>query len=85
MDEQPDSINDVLFFVSMTGDQWVDVPASYHNGACGFSFADGHAETKKWRDANSIQPVRKVNPSLGNMKSAPNDVAWIQQRSSVRK
>ena len=85
LDEQPDSINDVLFFVSMTGDMWVDVPASYHNGACGFSFADGHAETKKWRDPNSIQPVRKINPSLGNQKSAPNDVAWIQQRSSVKK
>jgi len=85
LDEQPDSINDVLFFVSMTGNQWVDVPASYHNGACGFSFADGHAETKKWRDANSIQPVRRVNPSVGNMKSAPNDVAWIQQRSSVKR
>jgi len=85
LDEQPDSINDVLFFVPMTGTVWVDVPASYHNGACGFSFADGHAETKKWRDANSIQPVRKINPSLGNQKSAPNDVAWLQQRSSVKK
>jgi len=29
--------------------------------------------------------VRKINPSLGNQKSAPNDVAWIQQRSSVKK
>jgi prepilin-type N-terminal cleavage/methylation domain-containing protein/prepilin-type processing-associated H-X9-DG protein len=84
LDEQPDSINDVLFFVGMSGTVWVDVPASYHNGAGGFSFADGHAEIKKWRDPNSLQPVRKLNPSVGNMKSAPNDVAWLQQRSSVR-
>ena len=84
LDEQPDSINDDLFFVSMTGNLWIDVPASYHNGACGLSFADGHAEIKKWRDANSIQPVRRVNPSLGNQKAAPNDVPWLQQRTSVK-
>jgi prepilin-type processing-associated H-X9-DG protein len=26
---------------------------SYHNGACGFSFVDGHAEIKKWLSATS--------------------------------
>ena len=84
LDEQPDSINDDLFFVSMTGNLWVDVPASYHNGGCGFSFADGHAETKIWHDPNSIQPVRKVNPSVGNQKPAPLDVPWIQQYTTVK-
>ena len=85
LDEQPDSINDDLFFVAMTGILWVDVPASYHNNACGFSFADGHAEIKKWRDANSIQPVLRTNPSAGNQKPAPNDVPWLQQRTSAKK
>jgi prepilin-type N-terminal cleavage/methylation domain-containing protein/prepilin-type processing-associated H-X9-DG protein len=84
LDEQPDSINDDLFLVSMSGIKWVDVPASYHNGGCGFSFADGHAETKRWQDPNSIQPVRKVNPSVGNQKPAPNDVPWIQQITTVK-
>jgi len=84
LDEQPDSINDALFFVAMTGTLWVDVAASYHNNACGFSFADGHAEIKKWRDPNSLQPVRKINPSAGNQKSAPNDVPWLQERTSVK-
>jgi prepilin-type N-terminal cleavage/methylation domain-containing protein/prepilin-type processing-associated H-X9-DG protein len=84
VDEQPDSLNDDLFFVSMSGNWWIDVPASYHNNACGLSFADGHSEIRKWRDPNSIQPVRHVNPSLGNQKAAPNDVAWLQQRTSVR-
>ncbi|TAK95444.1 MAG: hypothetical protein EPO07_15470 [Verrucomicrobia bacterium] len=85
LDEQPDSINDDLFFVSMTGNLWVDVPASYHNGAGSLAYADGHAEIKKWRDPNSIQPVRQVNPSLGNQKPAPNDVPWLQQRTTVKK
>ena len=84
VDEQPDSLNDDLFFVSMSGNWWIDVPASYHNNACGLSFADGHSEIRKWRDPNSIQPVRHVNPSLGIQKPAPNDVAWLQQRTSVR-
>ena len=84
LDEQPDSLNDSLFLVRMTGNKWVDVPASYHNGACGLSFADGHAEIKKWLDPNSFQPVMRVNPSLGNEKPAPRDVAWIQERTSFK-
>ena len=28
---------------------WWDEPADRHNQAANFSFADGHAETKKWK------------------------------------
>jgi len=28
--------------------QWFDVPGTYHNGGCGFAFADGHSESHKW-------------------------------------
>lgn len=57
VDEHPDSINDAAFACACTGNQptdapgsaWVvDFPANYHNGACGFSFADGHSEVHKW-------------------------------------
>ncbi len=84
LDEQADSINDGLFAVFMTYPAWIDVPGSYHNGACGFSFADGHSEIKKWHDPNSIQPVIHKNPSAGNGKPAPNDLPWIKQRSSSK-
>ncbi|MDB6122277.1 MAG: xcpT 2 [Pedosphaera sp.] len=84
LDEHPDSINDGLFSVKMTGTTWTDVPASYHNGACGFSFADGHTEIKKWLDANSVQPVFRINPSAGNQKSSPRDILWLQQRTSAQ-
>src|SRR5471030_1059732 len=56
LDEHPDSINDGYFLNKDTPasnggnganntavDQWLDLPASYHNGATAFSFADGHA------------------------------------------
>jgi prepilin-type processing-associated H-X9-DG protein len=82
LDEHPDSINDCLFSVIMTSIPWTDVPASYHNRACGFSFADGHGEIKRWRDNNTVQPVLHINPSAGNGKASPNDMTWLQQRSS---
>jgi prepilin-type N-terminal cleavage/methylation domain-containing protein/prepilin-type processing-associated H-X9-DG protein len=61
LDEHPDSINDGYFlndanYASLS--YWGDLPASYHNGACGFSFADGHAEIHKWRSSVTKQPVR---------------------------
>ena len=48
-DEQPDSINDAGQFAPNTTSNMPDVPAAYHNGACGFAFADGHSEIHKWR------------------------------------
>jgi len=61
VDEHPDSINDGFFIVGngapVSCSAWGDLPASYHNGACGFSFADGHAEVHKWRSTTSIYGV----------------------------
>ncbi len=80
VDEHPDSINDAFFIVPITAAQWGDLPASYHNRACGFSFADGHAEVHKWRSATSVYPVRygfAVRPfdAYGRL-----DYAWYKER-----
>jgi len=88
LDECPDSINDGLFSVRMQPDasaKWTDVPASTHNGAGGFSFADGHAEIKKWMDGNTLAPVRhKVGMGCpDNEQYSPDDIAWLQQRTSM--
>lgn len=56
LDEHPDSINDGWFVNNPTLYQWSDLPASYHNGAGGFTFADGHAEIHKWLDAATKKP-----------------------------
>lgn len=89
VDEHPDSINDGLFGMNMpsglgwpTYAAWDDVPASYHNGACGFSFADGHAEIHKWRDSNTIAPIIKTHPCVATGKSSPIDGAWMVERTS---
>ena len=88
LDECPDSINDGFFSVRMqpnTTAKWTDVPASTHNGAGGFSFADGHAEIKNWKDGNTLAPV-KHQVGMGcpdNEKYSPNDIVWVQQRTST--
>jgi prepilin-type N-terminal cleavage/methylation domain-containing protein/prepilin-type processing-associated H-X9-DG protein len=87
LDECPDSINDDFFSVTMQGGAaatWTDVPASTHNGAGGFSFADGHAEIKQWLDANTKARVSRVNPCPDNKKNSPDDIVWLQQRTSSR-
>jgi prepilin-type N-terminal cleavage/methylation domain-containing protein/prepilin-type processing-associated H-X9-DG protein len=75
LDEHPDSINDAGFFNPHAW-SWVDVPATYHNGAAGFSFADGHAEIHKWKGSMLGATFKKItyldmttgagNPSAGD-------------------
>jgi prepilin-type N-terminal cleavage/methylation domain-containing protein/prepilin-type processing-associated H-X9-DG protein len=90
LDEHPDSINDG-WYVFCTGagpteqSQWSDLPASYHNGAAGFSFADGHSEIKKWRDSSTRHAV------MGNDSFLPlstgnqiDDIDWVAQRASYQ-
>jgi len=49
-DESQVSINDGMIWIFIDYPGWVDGPGTYHNFACGFSFADGHSEIHKWRD-----------------------------------
>ena len=80
VDEHPDSINDGVFStLSGSITKWNDLPASYHNGACGFAFADGHSEIKKWRNPNTKRPVLRQQSPGGIV--APEDVAWVWQRT----
>lgn len=58
LDEHPDSINDGYFLDPPSVTSWVDIPASYHNGACGVAFADGHSDLKRWQSRTSVIPVR---------------------------
>jgi prepilin-type N-terminal cleavage/methylation domain-containing protein/prepilin-type processing-associated H-X9-DG protein len=57
IDEHADTINDGYFVVGYSASSWGDIPATYHNGGTGFSFADGHSEIHKWKSQTSIYPV----------------------------
>ncbi|MEO7677474.1 MAG: hypothetical protein ABIV39_11995, partial [Verrucomicrobiota bacterium] len=60
-----------------------DLPGSYHHLSCGFSFADGHSELKRWRDQRTMPPVIPGS-FVNDIFSSPNnpDVAWLQERST---
>lgn len=75
LDEHPDSINDGWFVNGRGINQWSDAPASYHNGACGFSFADGHAEIKKWLSASS-----KIKVTMTGLRTTPFDANGRKDR-----
>ncbi|HEV2392038.1 MAG TPA: prepilin-type N-terminal cleavage/methylation domain-containing protein [Verrucomicrobiae bacterium] len=69
IDEHPDSINDAGFFNPQNPTQVTDIPATYHNGACGVTFADGHGEIHKWIACMSqpkAQHVGAINGQYNN-------------------
>ena len=96
LDEREDANNTGNFGIDMTGfpDQpkftqfGEDMPASYHNGAGGLSFADGHVETKRWLDPRTTPPIRKNSNWIflaGTTPSPSNpDIVWLQQRATSK-
>ena len=85
LDEHPDSINDAYFINNPNGQTtWQDIPASYHNGACGFSFADGHSEIKKWKSSASKYSnviYAYPNPLKPFDAAGRDDFAWYNERT----
>src|SRR6267142_3501630 len=64
LDMREDSIDIGNFATDMTGwpdspsaTGFYDLPGMYHNRACGFSFADGHSEIKRWLDGRTTPPL----------------------------
>jgi prepilin-type N-terminal cleavage/methylation domain-containing protein/prepilin-type processing-associated H-X9-DG protein len=89
LDEHPDSINNAAFGVWMADlnnpmtTEIFDLPASFHNGACGFSFFDGHVEIHKWLDARTKPPAHYDNsPWVNNTPNNP-DMLWLTAHTSV--
>jgi len=89
LDEHPDSMNAGGFANMMVENpasaRIIDFPASYHNGAAGISFADGHAEIRKWVDSRT-KPKPTWDGKLTLNVSSPNnrDMIWLADRTSSR-
>jgi prepilin-type N-terminal cleavage/methylation domain-containing protein/prepilin-type processing-associated H-X9-DG protein len=93
-DQREDSINLGNFLINMSGypdspqqtQFHQDYPASYHNGAGGLSFADGHAEVHRWLDPRTTPRVKPDTDWLSAMGTAPSpnnkDIIWLQQRAT---
>ena len=84
MDEKEDSINDGFFGLWPDSDTVIDCPASYHGGAGGLSFADGHSEIHKWQDEPVLRPVVK-GEAYKSGSQAPHDMLWLRERTTARK
>ena len=89
LDERETSINDGYFVVDMNGYpggavRMPDEPASYHNGAGGLSFADGHSEIHKWQNAWTKRPV-KPGETVGGGPADNEDVRCMQDHATRRK
>jgi prepilin-type processing-associated H-X9-DG protein len=98
LDEHPDSINDG-YFVNINGTnqvddinstnqlEWIDLPASYHNGGGSFSFADGHSEIHRWVNETTKRPAvedgARLPVAIRSTERA--DFDWVIQRMSVER
>ena len=81
IDENEKSINDAFFVCDPTKPNWwQDVPATRHGYAGGLSFADGHAEIRRWRDGTVLNPPQ-LNGFTGDLNS--DDSSWLEQRSTT--
>jgi prepilin-type processing-associated H-X9-DG protein len=82
IDENPGTINDGWFVVNPESGSWVDIPAAYHNFSGALSFADGHAESRKWTD-----PAARYGGGIGSPSTPPppafSDLKWLQLRTTV--
>lgn len=87
LDEHPDSINDGWFLPVLSPtdtSDWQDLPASFHNRACNFAYADGHTEAHRWQDTSTLKPITDQYRQGIPFTPAPpaHDLAWVIQHMS---
>lgn len=80
LDENPNTLNDGFFRCVPDRSGWGDFPAVNHNNASSFSFADGHAQIKKWKDAFAYP---NANPPSSLLTGADN--TWLTMHTSALK
>lgn len=81
IDERSDSIDDGYFAVDEVTPQLVNLPAGYHNGASGITFADGHVQIHKWRDGRTLPALSTSFQKFVSCAGSP-DLLFLQQHAS---
>jgi prepilin-type N-terminal cleavage/methylation domain-containing protein/prepilin-type processing-associated H-X9-DG protein len=88
VDERDDSIDDGEFALDMVTHQIVNVPAAYHGGSGGVTFADGHAEIHRWRTPEVLrsQQIGAQTKKWEFMPVPANnvDLVWLRAHATVR-
>jgi prepilin-type N-terminal cleavage/methylation domain-containing protein/prepilin-type processing-associated H-X9-DG protein len=85
LDEREDSINDGTFFTRVNAPTVItDIPASYHGGSAGISFADGHSEMHKWTSATLKLPIQATtinNMDVSSDSAGLKDSYWLGEHA----
>jgi prepilin-type N-terminal cleavage/methylation domain-containing protein/prepilin-type processing-associated H-X9-DG protein len=85
IEEHPDSINDGYFLNKPDSLEWIDLPASYHQGAANLALADGHMESHQWRLTSTRPPAQPDAAKLPLRLSMTDraDFQWLMERTTV--
>jgi len=98
LDEHPDTIDDGYYLnksteyassatagASYSHAEWLDLPATYHNHATAFSYADGHSALHRWMLPGTVYPVQPDVPYIPIYISSDQrtDFNWILEHMSV--
>jgi hypothetical protein len=85
-DVNPANICSPAFGVDMAVDIMFHYPSALHGGLGVLVFADGHAEAHKWMDPRTRKSVPD-GQIIRHTDATPNDVdlAWLRERTSLRK
>ncbi|MCW5558115.1 MAG: type II secretion system protein [Verrucomicrobiae bacterium] len=85
IEEHPDSINDGYFLNRLGQREWFDLPASWHAGSANLTFADGHAESRRWVSATTRPPPRPdaARLPLAVASGLDADFDWLMERTTV--
>lgn len=88
-DERADSINDGWFWIdaaawatsaAASSGKYRDLPAFYHNNASAFSFADGRADIRKWRDGKFLAAASGTAGAVAGSL----DVWWLATHATAK-
>jgi prepilin-type processing-associated H-X9-DG protein len=79
LDEDANGLNDAAFAFGMEVPQWWDAPGTYHNGGCGFAFADGHSETHPW----ASKTEKGHGGAAASTPQDKQDWYWMRERTSA--
>jgi len=87
VDDDPWTINDAACAVIAQSPDTVDYCSPFHDNACGFSFADGHAEIHKWKSSIWIHngpPSRSTFMAGASSGLGFNDWYWWASHATRR-
>ena len=79
VDEDDRGLNDAAFAFSMETTAWFDAPGTYHNGGCGFAFADGHSESHHWLNGRAKGSQGAEVADAADYQ----DWLWMRERTSA--